>query len=150
MKRLFYNYFAIIIYLGIGFFLTCIWTETVIALDWNVSNKILLSIMCACVIAFVECLRPLKEKRITITETEPIIWRILKLDNETDVNLLRDIQSVTKKKLLKSNRNKCIIQATKELCGKNCKCTSIKKTKTCTCGMFEEYVNYLIDEQTEN
>ena len=144
MKRKVFNLIAIIIYLGLGFFLTTLWFN--LLYDWSLHQQILGSILSAMIILLVEISRPVEK---SIKEEQPLVWRVIRLNNEDDVMLLRDLQTLIRKKLSHSVKNKMIIKATKELCGKQCKCLSVKKARACTCGMFDEYVKYLSSEQTE-
>jgi hypothetical protein len=81
--------------------------------------------------------KPLNTKGIMYTE-------LFNLDPEEDVYCIRRVKSMMNNKLNYSRTNKLMIKAKKDICGKNCKCTQIKKSQGCIdCGVFNEYVEYL-------
>jgi hypothetical protein len=86
-----------------------------------------------------------KEQRKAIMFTS-----LFELNGENDTEDLRLIRAMVNKKLKYSRKNKNMIQASKELCGKNCKCSELRKQNLCNkCGVYKAYVEYL-QEHTDD
>ena len=69
---------------------------------------------------------------------------LYRLDNEEDIIMLRTIRRRVNNKIQSSKTNKLMVQATKDICGKNCKCKKQKVYDGCdTCKVYDEYVKYL-------
>ena len=97
MKRVLYNIITSVLLLALGFCLCITWFD--VLTPFELAQKVLITMGVAILMWIIESVRPVH--KIYRNEEQPIIWRIIKLDNEKDTALLRDIQSVTKKKLLK-------------------------------------------------
>ena len=67
-------------------------------------------------------------------------------DPEKHIKELRRLRTRVNQKISRSETNKIMIQASKDICGKNCKCKEIRKIQMCEdCKMYEAYVQYLKD-----
>lgn len=106
-----------------------------------------IAILCYLVLILEE--KPSKYQKAIEEESKDVIYQTIKLDNEKDVSLLRTLRTLINRKLSTSSTNKNMILASKELCGKNCKCKDIKNADQCTCGMYDAYVQYLCSKQEQ-
>lgn len=127
------------------------WQKFWIFSNFSLAETIILTCL-GCTIILTEilsnCRKTDDEKLIETLKKEPIkiLFPILyDLDNEKDIRVLRRIRKRVNQKIAQSTTNKKMVQATKDLCGKNCKCKEIKKFGGCeTCKLYDSYVEYLL------
>ena len=117
-------------------------------------SKILLSVGMFCwLIVFSIPTRSQNDKiaeQVQNTPKNTMVSLLLQLDPEDDIKFLKRLRKYVNTKISHSNTNKHMIRATKEICGKNCKCPVIKKSAGCEyCDMYDAYVEYLKATQEE-
>lgn len=127
-----------------------IWQKFWIFAKFELPNQILLTVADGMLIIMLlivamlpdkdkELLKNMKEHPFTTIQN-----MLYHLDNNEDIIKLRAIRRRVNKKIQSSKTNKLMIQATKDICGKNCKCKKQKAYDGCdTCKVYDEYVKYL-------
>ena len=155
LKTLVAFLFGSILISGIVF----VWQKFWIFSSFNLTGQILtttFAVICLLIILVITAEASLRERHKIIKSLNDdrvsILFQILySLDNEKDIKILRRIRKRVNQRIASSDTNKKMIKATKDLCGKNCKCKEIKKLDGCeTCKLYDSYVEYLLKVTDEN
>ena len=148
LKKFFYNLFiGAIVLVG-----TCIWLDVPDLNNIGVVSRGLITFGMFCILLVMSI--PIVNDNDEIAEQvkkSPITTTFVLLQNfnpEKNIKELRRLRKRVNQKISRSETNKLMIQATKEICGKNCKCQTTRKRGECEyCDMYDAYVNYLKEQQ---
>ena len=150
MKKFFKKLIDCVLFSICAVILVFTWTGFSIFATSQLYQKILITILA--VLAIIITLIPTDyefedtriAKYVKESPTKAVFSLIVNLDPEEHIKELRSLRTIINNKITRSETNKLMIVATKNICGKNCKCPEVRKNGYCkNCEMYEAYVNYL-------